>query len=131
MEERSEITGLKDIQQLVDRFYEKVRQDDLLGPVFNEVIGDRWPAHLAKMYTFWETVLLEKHTYYGSPFAPHAHLPVGKEHFDRWISLFYTTIDELFAGDKAEEAKMRAGKMAEMFLYKIEYYRNNHSTPIS
>lgn len=117
-----DISILKDIELLVDGFYTKVRVDELLGPIFNEVIQDRWPIHLKKMYTFWQTVLLKEHTYYGSPFPPHANLPVQKEHFDRWLELFFETVDEYFSGEKAEEAKWRARKMAEMFLMKIEYH---------
>lgn len=120
---KREILTLEDIKQLVDQFYEKVRQDELLGPIFNERIGDRWPEHLDKMYRFWQTVLLGDHTYYGSPFPPHAQLPVAKEHFSRWMGLFTATVDALFTGEIAEEAKWRAGKMAELFEMKIEHVR--------
>lgn len=125
-----EILNLEDIKLLVDTFYGKVREDELLGPVFDNVIQDRWPQHLAKMYTFWQTVLLGEHTYHGSPFPPHAHLPVTKAHFDHWLRLFYATLDELFEGEKAEEAKWRASKMAEMFQMKINYYRKSGSKPL-
>jgi len=128
---QSEILDLNDIKHLVDTFYGKIRKDELLGKIFNERIQDRWSEHLEKMYRFWQTILLEEHTYNGSPFAPHAKLPIGKEHFNQWIQLFTETIDELFSGKKADEAKFRAGKMAEMFHYKIEYYKNNSATPIS
>jgi hemoglobin len=94
------------------------------------VIQDRWPEHLEKMYRFWQTVLLEEHTYYGSPFVPHAKLPVDKEHFDRWLQLFYKTVDQFFAGEKAERAKWQGERMAEMFLSKIQYYRNHSGTPL-
>jgi hemoglobin len=50
------------------------------------------------MYRFWQTILLEEHTYSGSPFPPHKQLPVAKEHFDRWMEIFTSTTDELFAG---------------------------------
>lgn len=122
---KNDILNINDVKILVDSFYEKVRQDDLLAPVFDERISNRWPVHLEKMYRFWQTVLLEEHTYSGSPFVPHATLPVKQEHFERWIILFYKTIDEYFEGEKAKEAKWRAEKMAEMFYHKIEYYRNN------
>jgi hemoglobin len=82
------------------------------------------------MYRFWQTVLLEEHTYYGSPFAPHANMPVDAEHFERWIKLFTETVDELFSGEVADEAKWRAGKMAEMFNYKIQYFRDSNEKPI-
>ncbi len=127
---KREIQQLEDIELLVDAFYTKIRKDDLLGPIFNGVIQDRWPVHLNKMYTFWQTVLLGEHTYYGNPFMPHADLPVEKRHFDRWIELFYQTLDENFEGRKADEAKWRAAKMAEMFQYKITHYRNSGSRPL-
>ena len=76
-------------------------------PVFNEKIGPNWPAHLERMYRFWQTILLEEHTYSGSPFPPHKHLPVEKEHFNRWMEIFTETIDALFQGKLAEEAKLR------------------------
>ena len=119
------ITTLDDIKILVDRFYEKVKIDSLLGPIFNGILKDDWSQHLEKLYRFWQTILLEEHTYHGSPFAPHAQLPVRKEHFERWMHLFNQTIDEHFIGEKAADAKWRAEKMAELFLHKIEFYRNN------
>jgi hemoglobin len=121
----NDILHLDDVKNLVDTFYSKVREDALLGPIFDERIQNRWPAHLAKMYTFWQTILLGEHTYYGSPFPPHATLPVDRHHFEKWLELFYQTIDELFSGEVAKEAKWRANKMAEMFQYKIEEYRKN------
>ncbi len=124
MDDIKEIISLDDIKKLVDTFYDKVRRDQLIGPIFNGRIQDRWPQHLEKMYTFWQTVLLGEHTYFGSPFPPHANLPVSHQHFEKWMELFTKTIDELFTGEKANDAKWRAGKMAEMFESKIEYYKN-------
>jgi hemoglobin len=123
MNNTTDITGIEDIKKLVDAFYEKVREDELLGPIFNDRIQGRWPQHLEKMYAFWQTLLLNEHTYFGSPFPPHAQLPVSGDHFKKWIELFAQTIDELFTGEKANEAKWRAGKMAEIFESKIEFYR--------
>jgi len=125
-----DITTLDDVKIVVDTFYAKIQKDDLLKDIFNNVIRDNWHEHLEKMYRFWQTVLLKEHTYYGSPFPPHAKLPVDAEHFQRWIKLFYETLDELFAGERTEEAKWRAEKMAQMFQYKIEYYRNNPENQI-
>ncbi len=73
-----DIVSLDDVKNLVDTFYGKVRQDELIGPIFDERIQDRWPQHLEKMYTFWQTILLGEHTYYGASFPPHAQLPVEK-----------------------------------------------------
>ncbi|MBC9930067.1 group III truncated hemoglobin [Chitinophaga qingshengii] len=118
-----DITHITDIQLLVDNFYGKVREDDLLGPIFNNLLQDRWPEHLEKMYRFWDTVLLDSHTYHGAPFHPHATLPVNLVHFERWVQLFRETVYAHFTGAKADEACWRGEKMAQMFLSKIEYYQ--------
>ena len=118
-----DISNLDDIKLLVNTFYGKVQEDDLIGPIFNQKMMGRWPEHLEKMYRFWQTILLEVHTYSGTPFPPHKHLPVNQTHFDRWMELFTATVDSLFVGKLAEEAKVRAANMAYMFNYKIEYFR--------
>lgn len=123
MNEVKDILTLEDIKKLVDAFYEKVRQDQLLAPIFNERIQDHWPQHLEKMYAFWQTVLLHQQAYQGSPFPPHAHLEINHSHFERWMELFTSTVDFLFEGATANDAKLKAGKMAEMFQIKIEYYK--------
>lgn len=125
-----DILSLDDIKILVDEFYARIRQDELLSEIFNNVIEDRWPQHLERMYTFWQTVLLDEHTYSGSPFMPHANLPVSAEHFNRWLQLFYDTVNDLFSGEIADEAKMRGQKMAEMFHYKIEYFKEKNLKPL-
>lgn len=129
-QEKKDIQTLEDIKLFVDAFYSKVREDDLLAHIFNSVIQNRWPQHLEKMYCFWQTVLFDEHTYFGSPFLPHAKLPVSEQHFERWKHLFETTIDNLFEGQKAERAKWQGNRMAEMFLIKINYYKNSKATPV-
>ncbi|MEM0999712.1 MAG: group III truncated hemoglobin [Bacteroidota bacterium] len=128
--EKPDIAARADIEQMVDAFYAKVRIDPLLGGIFNGAVQDRWPEHLKKMYRFWETVLLGKHSYAGRPFRPHRDLPVGEAHFNRWKGLFIETVDHYFAGDKAEEAKRRAELMAGLFRSKIEFFRNQGSKAI-
>ncbi|MGG7033656.1 MAG: group III truncated hemoglobin [Flavobacterium sp.] len=125
-----DISNIEDIKVLVNTFYDNIKKDELLGHIFDNIIQDRWPEHLEKMYRFWQTVLLEVHTYSGSPFPPHAKMPISKEHFDRWMSIFTETTDSLFKGPIADEAKWRAGKMAEMFNYKIEYFRSSGQKPL-
>ena len=127
---KRDIENIEDIKLIVNNFYDRIREDELLGPIFNGVIQDRWPEHLEKMYRFWQTVLLEQHTYYGSPFPPHAKLPVSKEHFDHWIGLFSETVDHYFQGEKADRAKWQGSRMAEMFQHKINYYQSNNLKPL-
>ncbi len=127
---RKDITNIGDIQLMVDTFYSNIRKDELLGTIFEEKIGNRWPEHLEKMYRFWQTILLEEHTYSGSPFPPHKQLPVEKQHFNRWMEIFTETVDSLFTGPLAEEAKLRGQNMAEMFNYKIEYFRHEGKHPL-
>lgn len=123
--EKYDIAELDDIKLLVNSFYDEVRKDALIGPIFDEKINDRWPIHLEKMYRFWQTILLDERTYYGAPFPPHADLPVDSEHFKTWLRLFNKTIDQLFSGPRADEAKWRADKMAVMFQHKIAYYKQH------
>lgn len=120
-----DIENLEDIKIMVDEFYGKVKMNQLIGPIFIGAIGDNWPAHLEKLYRFWETVLLGTRTYSGSPFAAHAQMPIEQKHFDVWLSLFYETVNIHFDGEKANEAKLRATKMAEMFVHKINYYKEH------
>ena len=124
---KHDIVTAGDVILLVDRFYEKIKADEMLGPIFNERIQNRWPGHLEIMYRFWKTVLLGEHSYLGSPFPPHAQLQVGHLHFLKWMELFVATVDELFTGEKTTEAKWRAAKMAEMFEIKVAHYKNNGS----
>ena len=120
-----DIVNRSSVELLVNDFYSGIREDELLGPIFNGIIGDRWPEHLGKMYSFWETVLLGNHSYSGAPFMPHARLPLEQKHFDRWLALFDQTVDRHFEGVVADDAKARAAKMAVMFLSKIAYLRAN------
>ncbi|WP_306644026.1 group III truncated hemoglobin [Sanyastnella coralliicola] len=124
---QGDIDTFEKVQLLVDSFYGKVRSDDLLGPIFENVVQGNWQPHLEKMYRFWQTILLFEHTYSGSPFPPHAKLPIDKSHFKRWLELFRATVKENFEGEKATEAVWRAEKMGEMFNYKLEYLRSNPS----
>ncbi len=127
---KADIQHIEDIQLLVNTFYGDVQKNPLLGPVFDGIIGDRWPEHLEKMYRFWQTVLLGEHTYFGSPFPPHAQMPITKTHFDTWLGIWHQTVDALFAGEKADEAKWRGDKMAVMFQLKLDALGNSKMRPL-
>jgi hemoglobin len=113
-----DISTTEDIKLLVDSFYEKVKKDELLHPVFDAVIND-WEAHLPKMYSFWGTLLLNEMSYKGSPFSVHAGLPVQKPHFDQWVNLFAEAVDKHFEGPVAEQAKHFARTNAYIFESKM------------
>ena len=84
------------IHDLVHAFYGKVRQDTVLGPIFNARIGSGWDTHLAKLCDFWSSVLLMTGRFKGAPMAVHARLPeIRPEHFARWLDLFRQTAAEI------------------------------------
>jgi hemoglobin len=122
-----DITEEVDIQTLVDNFYDKVNQDELLGPVFNAIAQVYWPQHLLTMYDFWSSVLFGTMRYKGRPFPKHLGLPIDGPHFQRWLKLFFDTVQENFAGPKAEEAKVKALNIATMFEHKM----NTIKSPLS
>ena len=113
----------QDIETLVNLFYSKVRKDDVIGFFFNEVAKTDWNNHLPKMYAFWETVIFRSGGYTGNPLAAHAKLTaltqMGKPQFDRWLSLFKGTVDDLFTGEHAEHIKSCAADMANVIHGKI------------
>lgn len=114
-----DITTEADVKLLVDAFYDKVNQDVLLSPVFNDHARVNWEQHLPIMYRFWSSILLGSASYSGQPFVKHAFLPVDHAHFSQWLLLFYETITEHFRGPHAEEAKLRAANIARIFLHRI------------
>jgi hemoglobin len=114
-----DITTEDDIRKLVDTFYDKVNQDEMLAPVFNDFAHVDWKAHLPVMYSFWSTVLFGTMSYKGRPFPKHLPLPIGTEHFSRWLQLFFQNVNDHFSGDKAQEAKTKALNIATMFQHKM------------
>lgn len=116
MEEKTihDITNMEDIEVMVNSFYDKIKNDELLGPVFNEKIKD-WSKHLPLMYSFWGSMLLATRTYSGNAYDKHAQLPIDAFHFERWIDIFINNIDENFAGKVADLAKFFAKNVSSNF----------------
>jgi len=100
------------IERLVRAFYAQVRQDALLGPIFEARIRD-WEPHLQRMCAFWSSVALMSGLYHGNPMAMHARLPVDAEHFDRWLALFEATAREVCPPAAADHFVERAQRIAE------------------
>lgn len=121
---KNDITTRRDIILLVDTFYDSVKTHSLLGPIFNVTANVNWETHLPKMYSFWSSLLLGEHSFSGNPMATHIalskNIPLTTLEFSAWIELFNATVDNLFEGEKAEEAKTRAANIARLMLFKIE-----------
>ena len=109
-------TGIDDamIERLVRTFYARVQADPLIGPVFAARIED-WEAHMLKLCAFWSSVALMTGRYHGQPMQAHLELPVAAEHFDRWISIFETTANELCPPVAATHFIDRARRIADSF----------------
>lgn len=107
---------------LVCTFYERVRRDPMLHPIFDRrIAADAWPHHLERMTEFWSSVLLGSRSFVGNPMAKHAALHdivpgFGAAHFDHWLGLFEETVRGLFADPVADEVMLRARNMGEGLL---------------
>ncbi len=120
---KQDITNRDDIKLLVDTFYGKVMTNETIGFIFSDIVGIDWSTHLPKMYNFWSSLLFGEREYSGNPMRVHVALSketeIGKNQFGEWLRLFHETVDELFEGEKAKEAKSRASKIASLMMNKI------------
>ena len=118
-----DINSKEDIVLLVNRFYDRVRSDDVIGFFFNDVAKINWEHHLPKMYEFWAKVLFSDGAYSGNPMMVHqvlhAKSPLAKEHFNHWVELFHSTADTLFQGENTNIIKERAASIAAIMSVKV------------
>ena len=106
------------IAKLVHEFYDDIRKDAELSPVFNAAIGDNWAPHLDRMVDFWSTVMLGSRSFQGNVFGKHMLINgVQPEHFVRWLQLFEATTARLFAPDDAAEFQVVARRMGASLQY--------------
>lgn len=114
---KQDIQNREDVFLLVSTFYAKVRANEKIGYVFNEIIED-WPSHLEKLTDFWETNLFFVNKFRGNPMKAHVEVDqhfnntIEQAHFGEWLNMWFETIDNLFEGDRANIAKNRARNMA-------------------
>jgi len=122
-EKRKDIETREDVVVLVDTFYKRALRDEVIGFIFTKVAKIDVKHHMPVMYDFWETTLLKKTSYRGNPMAIHLKLnrkqALSNVHFDRWLTLFNDTIDQLYMGPIADLAKTRALSIATMMQVKI------------
>ncbi len=123
------------VERLVNAFYDQAKQDPVLGPVFDTVIGEDWSRHLPVMYAFWDSVVFGLGGYKGQAVAKHIdidrRMPLNEAHFERWINLWYATVDSMYAGPNAELAKSKANMMLQLIRFKVDYARETGKKFIS
>lgn len=121
------------VHRMVHGFYARIREDEVLGPIFNGAIEDRWDTHLANMVDFWSSVVLMTGRYSGRPMAAHLSLDakrgergmprLDQPHFDRWLDLFRATAAEVCPPPAAALFVNRAEKIAQSFVHGIRFNR--------
>lgn len=130
----TDISSRADIARLVDSFYDRIRADARLGPIFDDVAHVDWETHLPRMYTFWEAVLFGVPGFRGNPMA--AHIAVDRQEtlsaddFARWLALFHATVDDLFDGPVALVAKQRASQIALSMQARLAMAREMDTLPL-
>jgi hemoglobin len=120
---KRDIENRRNIETLVNHFYEKVKSDPIIGYIFTDIAHVNWEKHLPVMYSFWEDAIFYTGTYNGNPMQIHQHLHrvanLKTEHFEQWIRLFTSSVDELFEGDNANLIKQRAISISTVMQIKI------------
>ncbi len=120
---KNDIRDKQDIIQIVNAFYDKVKQDPQISHFFTEVKQVDWDKHLPKMYNFWDNIVFYTNNYTGNPMQIHKNIhslhTLTEADFKQWYSLFTATVDELFEGDNAELIKQRALSIATIMQIKI------------
>lgn len=125
---KTDVSNREDVAKIVREFYSKVRQDELLGPIFNGIISD-WEPHLEHITAFWNMTLFGGKGYSGNPITMHQQVDdkmnntIEAFHFGTWIELWFLTINDLFEGENAEILKRRARKMQTGLLVAIYQHR--------
>ncbi|WP_454287824.1 group III truncated hemoglobin [Rhizobium arsenicireducens] len=120
------------VRAVVHGFYDEIRRDDLLGPVFAaEIAADAWPAHLEKMCDFWSATLLRTSRYGGRPLPPHLAIEgLEERHFRRWLTLFRATVQRLCPPEVAQLFINRALRIAHSFRLAIAFHRGENAIHI-
>ena len=120
----NDIETRADCERLVRTFYGRALNDPIIGFIFVDVAKLDLEAHVPRITSFWETILLGARSYSGGAFRPHAELHakvrLREGHFTQWLNLWSGTVDELFAGERAELAKAHAHRVAQAFLGRLQ-----------
>lgn len=129
---KNDIQNREDLLQLVTLFYEKLLADDTISYLFTDVAKIDLGHHLPVLVDFWDNILFQSDTYRKNAMQPHLDLhyqsPLKKEHFITWLDYFKASVDELFDGEKAFQAKERATSIATIMQIKISQLGQNPAT---
>jgi len=112
----------ENIRRMVDHFYSQVLKDELIADFFidklgDEMISDEWLHHLDLLRDFWASIILGETAYRGQPIKPHLHMKgLKRESFERWLKLFFQTIDKLYVKEQADIFKNHSQKIANNFM---------------
>lgn len=120
---RKDITTRKDIELLMEEFYNSLLADERISYIFTDVAKLDIRSHLPVIADFWESVLLNKDVYHNNPMKIHMDLDskthLTKQHFDIWLEHFFATLDAGYEGEVARLAKQRARSVATLMQIKI------------
>ena len=124
--ELHDIETREDVERLVRDFYTKALTDPFIGFIFTDVAHLDVEAHVPQITSFWATILLGEQSYGSGAFRPHADLHakggLREGHFDRWLQLWFGTVDELYKGEKANQAKIHALRVARAFSERLKSF---------
>lgn len=113
-----------DVSGLIVEFYRRAFADPLIGPIFTDVAKLDLDHHLPIMCDFWQTVLFRAGLYRRNALQVHmalnARFPLESQHFERWLTIWVQTVDDLFAGEAAELAKLQAGRIAGSMMRRVQ-----------
>ncbi len=119
-----DIKDRSDIERFIDSFYEKVKEDPVIGFIFNDIMKVDWEHHVPVICDFWEMLILNTGNYTGNTmgvhFAINRKIALQEQHFKRWMELFSATIDEYFEGPVADMTKKKAGSIASLMEFKMK-----------
>ncbi len=116
------------INKLVEIFYSRAREDEIIGPIFNRAVND-WDHHIARISEFWSSIILKTGGYDGRPMPPHLALDLQSGHFDRWLELFEQTAREIFPPEAAIIFVDHARRIADSFEIAIATHSGRISAP--
>ena len=120
------------VADVVSAFYARARKDEIIGPVFNRVVAaDHWPEHIRTITDFWSSMLLGTRRYAGRPMPKHLAIPeLSDAHFQRWLTLFKETAEELCPAEIAALFVDRAERIGYNFRIRIAQFRGEDAMAV-